>query len=154
MRKPSMNRIPLWIAAISLGFSYGCMSNPTSLSNMAWLALNQSGLLVEKGDIFTTSYNEGYNLNFEISETQAASLLPPDFTPLAISIIETDTPRYYLSWYMAVLDSSGLAPTVNRIDLFTYATDPEGELALHFVSSYISMPKSLIALGRECPNVG
>ncbi len=139
MRKSPMNKILLSIVALSLSFSYGCY-NPTKLSSMAWFALNQSGLLMEKGEIFKTSYNEGYYLNFEITETQAATLLPEGFAPLQIKITETDEELFYLSWYMAVLESAD-GPTVNRIDLFTYVTDPEGETALYFVSSYISLPE-------------
>ncbi len=106
-----------------------------------------SGLYVEAGQVFTTSYHEGYNLNFEITLSEAQSLLPEGFTPLALRIIESDPlPYYYLSWYMAVLDSDEGEP-VTRIDLFTYATDPEGEPALQFVSSYISVPDMLIDLG-------
>ncbi len=135
------------LAALSLIFVSGCEENNTSLSDMAYQAMNMSGLFVEKGEIFKTSYNEGYNLNFEISLSQANELLPDDFTPLSLKITESESqPHYYLSWYMAVMDTNGLDP-VNRIDLFTYATDPQGELTLYFVSSYISVPQSLIDLG-------
>ncbi len=145
MKKSSMNKILLWIVALSFSFSYGCFDeNPTKLSDTAWRALNVSGLLMEKGEIFKTSYHEGYYLNFAITEGQAASLLPTGFVPLSLKITEDDTEAYYLSWYMAVLEGE---VAVKRIDLFTYATDPEGETTLYFVSSYISIPQIIQTLG-------
>ncbi len=149
-----MNMIRVAIAALSLVFACGCQPlpanyNPNTLSPLAYQALLLSGLFVKEGEIFTTKYHEGYNLNFEISEAQAQSLLPPGFTPTPLQIIEgdPDDATYYLSFYMAVLKPVGGIEPVTRIDLFTYGEDLDNEPTLMFVSSYISVPQSLIDLG-------
>ena len=120
------------------------------LSDAAYESLVAAGIFVEEGAIFTTSYHEGYNFNFEISEEQARSLLPDNLAPKKIRILESDPePRYYLSWYMAVVDASAAGMNITRIDLFTYAERDNGELSLYFVASYMDVPQAF----REDPAV-
>ncbi|MCU0665061.1 MAG: hypothetical protein MUC50_22400 [Myxococcota bacterium] len=114
------------------------------LSEAAYQALLASGILVQEADVFTTSYHEGYNLNFEITQDQARSLLPENLTPVKMKILASDPePLYYLSMYMAVLDSNESPFSFTRIDLFTYAANESDELALNFVSSFMSMPDAI-----------
>ena len=120
------------------------------ISDAAYESLVAAGIFVEEGAIFTTSYYEGYNFNFEISEEQAHSLLPDNLAPIKIKILESDPePRYYLSWYMAVVDAGEAGMNITRIDLFTFAERENGELSLYFVSSYMDVPQAF----REDPAV-
>jgi hypothetical protein len=113
------------------------------LSEEAYGWLKTAGIFVDEESVFTVAYHEGYNLHFEISEEQARSLLPEGLTPLSLTLLEGDSdPGYYLSWYLAALDSD-VEFAVARIDLFTYARDQEGDLTLYFISSYMSLPEML-----------
>ncbi len=126
------------------------------LSEAAYKVLLSTGIFVKEAALFTTTYHEGYNLNFEITEDQARSLLPTNLTPVPLKLLETDPePAYYLSWYMAVLDPVESSYSITRIDLFTYAKNQNGELALQFVSSFMGVPEaigsdeSVLALFKE-----
>lgn len=126
------------------GKSTDSANNSKIISDSAYQALLAAGILVQEGDVFTTSYHEGYNLNFEITKEQARSLVSENFTPVKIKILESESePLYYLSLYMAVLDSNDSPFSFTRIDLFTYIENESGELALHFVSSFMSMPETI-----------
>ena len=100
------------------------------------------GLLFNKKTIYTIDYFEGYNLNFKITEDQARSLLPDNITPVAIKILENEPEaHYYISWYLAVMKNNDSATAINRVDLFTYGRDQNGELCLYFLSSVMEIPK-------------
>ena len=104
--------------------------------------LIRMGILFKKETVFTIDYKEGYNINYEITQKEAASILPPNLKPLKLKLLESDREeKYYLSWYLAGIEQK---ETSNRIDLFTYAIDEHGDLALYFLSSIMETPKAAI----------
>ena len=90
----------------------------------------------------TINYLEGYNINFRITKEEAESILPKNLTPLKLKLLKSDpNPDYYLSWYLASMDSNATkSQDVKRIDLFTYAMDENNEYALFFLSSLMQIP--------------
>jgi hypothetical protein len=88
------------------------------------------------------NYLEGYNFHFRITKEEAESLLPKNLTPLKLKLLKSDSqPDYYLSWYLASMDSNSTeSKDVKRIDLFTYAIDENNEYAMFFVSSIMQIP--------------
>lgn len=110
-----------------------------SVSDSAFKLLIKSGLFFSQETIFRISYTEGYNLNFEITEDTARSLLPDNIRPLKLKIMETDdSEKYYLSWYVAGMQGED---NIKRIDLFTYGVDQNNERTLYFVSSVMELPE-------------
>lgn len=94
-----------------------------------------------KETVLKIDYNEGYNFNFEITEEEAASLLPSNLRPLKLKLCEEDEePAYYLSWYLASMDTVKTDKEAQRVDLFTYCLNEEDELSLFFVSCIMEMP--------------
>lgn len=126
----------------------GINSRPQSLleglpdAALDWIV--RLGMLFNKATVFTISYHEGYNLNFEITEEQARSVLPDNLVPLPLKLLESDSePRYYVSWYLAVMGGDGSGDAVKRVDLFTYAKDQDDDLALYFLSSITEVPEAI-----------
>lgn len=103
-------------------------------------------LLFTGKTLLTIDYLEGYNFHFSISKEEAESLLPPNLKPLKLKILQSDDEaKYYLSWYLASMDSENTkSQDVKRIDLFTYAIDENEEYALFFVSSIMEIPEVIL----------
>ena len=94
--------------------------------------------------LFKIDYLEGYNLNFEITEEQARSLLPDNLKPLSLKLLECDEkPAYYLSWYLASMDTDESKQNLERVDLFTYGMDQNDEFCLFFISSIMELPEAI-----------
>jgi hypothetical protein len=111
----------------------------------AFKLLIKSGLLFSEKTVFTISYSEGYNINFKISEEEARSLLPENITPIKLKIIESEPePFYYISMYLAGMESS---MSIERVDLFTYGRDQEGDLTLFFLAGVMELPDSFGGTG-------
>jgi hypothetical protein len=95
------------------------------------------------------AYYQGINLNFVISESEAKALMPSrNFSPYKIKLLDTDEGKnYYVSWYAAVLaaeDFLGQGESrVGRVDLFTYAKDAAGEVALVIFGAIMEIPAEL-----------
>jgi hypothetical protein len=113
---------------------------PISFRLIKWLL--RSVMFFGKSTVLQIDYNEGYNFNFEITEEEAQTLLPPNFRPLKLRLCEgDDEPAYYLSWYLASMDTVKSDKEAQRVDLFTYCLDDEGELSLFFVSCIMELPE-------------
>lgn len=98
-------------------------------------------MLLGKETVFKLDYYQGYNFNFKITKEEAESLLPKNLKPLKLKLLKSDPkPDYYLSWYLASVDSSAKARAMERIDLFTYAIDDNDEYCLFFVASIMELP--------------
>lgn len=98
--------------------------------------------------MLTVDYFEGFNLNFDISRTEAKSIMPTSqFSPFKLKLLEDDfetgARRYYVSWYIAKItaDISGTPTRIGRADIFTYAWDPKGEPSLVFLGVILEIPK-------------
>jgi hypothetical protein len=114
----------------------------TSLAFRAIKWLLRSVMLFGKDTVLKIDYNEGYNFNFEITEEEAQSLLPANLRPLKLKLCrDDDEPTYYLSWYLASMDTMKSGREAQRIDLFTYCLNDEDELSLFFVSCIMEMPE-------------
>ncbi len=95
-----------------------------------------------KDTVLQIDYNEGYNFNFEITQEEARSLLPANLRPLKLRLCECDDePAYYLSWYLASMDTVKSDKDAQRVDLFTYCTNEQDELSLFFVSCIMELPE-------------
>jgi len=112
---------------------------PFAFRAIKWLL--RSATLFGKATVLQIDYNEGYNFNFEISEEEAQSLLPENMRPLKLKLCECDEePTYYLSWYLASMDTMKSDKEAQRVDLFTYCLNDEDELSLFFVSCIMELP--------------
>lgn len=106
---------------------------------MAWLL--KSGLLFSEQSLFSISYSEGYNINYEISQSEAEGLLPANIKPLKLKLLEDDAEeKYYLSWYIAVMEGT---QSINRVDIFTYGLDAQNNKTLYFLSSVMEVPEKI-----------
>ena len=64
-------------------------------------------MLLQQETVLKLDYNEGYNLNFKVTKKELESILPKNLRPLRLKLLESDPkPDYYLSWYLASVDSS------------------------------------------------
>ena len=62
--------------------------------------------------------------------------------PLELRLCRDDEePAYYLSWYLASIDTVKSDKEAQRVDLFTYCVNEEDELSLFFVACIMEMPK-------------
>jgi hypothetical protein len=112
---------------------------PFAFRLIKWLL--RSIMLFGKETVMKIDYNEGYNFNFEITEEEARSLLPGNLRPLKLRLCrEDEEPTYYLSWYLASMDTLRSDREAQRVDLFTYCLNDEDELSLFFVSCIMEMP--------------
>ncbi|MBW2697856.1 MAG: hypothetical protein JRE70_15350 [Deltaproteobacteria bacterium] len=112
---------------------------PFAFRGIKWLL--RSVMLFGKETVLQIDYNEGYNFNFEITEEEAQSLLPSNLRPLKLRLCrEDDEPTYYLSWYLASMDTMKTDKEAQRVDLFTYCVNEDDELSLFFVSCIMEMP--------------
>jgi len=94
-----------------------------------------------KATVLQIDYNEGYNFNFEITEAEAQSLLPANLRPLKLKLCQSDDePAYYLSWYLASMDTVKSDKEAQRVDLFTYCVNEDDELSLFFVACIMEVP--------------
>ncbi len=101
-------------------------------------------MLFKGKTLFKIDYLEGYNLNFEITEEQARSLMPNNLKPLSLKLLECDEkPAYYLTWYIASMDTDESEQNLERVDLFTYAIDENDEFCLYFISSIMELPEAV-----------
>lgn len=102
------------------------------------MAIN-SGLIMKKAeDVFTISYSEGYNINFEITRDQARELLPDNIRPIKLKILEHEKePKYYISLYLAGMENSD---AMERCDVFTYGIDHNDELTMYFLAGIMEFP--------------
>jgi hypothetical protein len=105
-------------------------------SAMNWFI--NSGFIFEKGEVFSISYSDGYNINFEITRDQARELLPDNIRPVKLKILENeDEPKYYISLYLAGMESSD---AMERADVFTYGMDHNDELTMFFLAGVMELP--------------
>jgi len=112
---------------------------PFTFRVIKWLI--RSAMLFGKSTVMQIDYNEGYNFNFEITEEEAQSLLPANLRPLKLKLCRCDDePTYYLSWYLASMDTANSDKEAQRVDLFTYCVNEEDELSLFFISCIMEMP--------------
>jgi len=113
---------------------------PFDFRLIKWLL--RSMMLFGKKTVMQIDYNEGYNFNFEITAEEAQSLLPANLRPLKLKLCECDDePAYYLSWYLASMDTLKSDKEAQRVDLFTYCLNEADELSLFFVSCIMEMPE-------------
>ena len=124
------------VVAIVLGFvplGFGASMDDF----ISWFV--KTGILFHEEALFTISYSEGYNINFEISHREAKNLLPDTIEPIKLRIVDSDSDeRYYLSLYFAGMESQD---SIERIDVFTYGMDQKGGRTLYFLSSIMEIPK-------------
>jgi hypothetical protein len=105
-------------------------------SAMNWFI--NSGFIFEKGEVFSISYSDGYNINFEITRDQARELLPDNIRPVKLKILENEKePKYYISLYLAGMESSD---AMERADVFTYGMDHNDELTMFFLAGVMELP--------------
>lgn len=104
--------------------------------------------LLCKNDALRVDYYEGFNVNMEITEEQARSLMPSSqFTPVPMKVLNDEDPGVFmLSWYVAVLAGNfvGFETQSKRADLFSYAIDPFGELCIVLVGAIMEVPEFLL----------
>ena len=113
---------------------------PFAFRLIKWLL--RSIMFFGKDTVLKIDYNEGYNFNFEITKEEAQSLLPADLRPLKLRLCKGDPePAYYLSWYLASMDTVKSDKEAQRVDLFTYCLNAEDELSLFFVSCIMELPE-------------
>jgi len=113
---------------------------PFSFRAINWLM--RCIMLFGKETVMKIDYYEGYNFNFEITEEEAQSLLPSNLRPLQLRLCEEDEkPAYYLSWYLAAMETMKSDKEAQRVDLFTYCLNEKDELSLFFVSRIMEMPE-------------
>lgn len=107
-------------------------------------------------NILSVDYFQGYNLHFQIEESQAKTRMPSSwFSPMKLNILNGQRQRipnsrnrngsggYFLSFYVATIavDIGEMQVRTGRADLFTYAIDPEGEPSLVILAAFVEVPQ-------------
>jgi hypothetical protein len=111
----------------------GKNKTPFAFRAIKWLL--RSIMFFGKDTVLKIDYKEGYNFNFEITEEEARSQLPEGLRPLKLRLCKDDEqPAFYLSWYLASMDTVKSDREARRVDLFTYCVNAEDELSLLFVA--------------------
>lgn len=122
-------------------------ARPLSPKEMGYTLLLKLFMAMQKETLFTLNYRAGYNLNFRVTEAELRELLPENLNPLSLKLLESDPqPHYYISWYLAGLGSESIT-TINRLDVFTYITDENGDRGLYFLSGVMQMPNFIKRFG-------
>lgn len=120
---------------------------PLTTKEMGYTLLLKLFMAMQKETLFTLDYRAGYNLNFRVTEEELRELLPDNLVPLKLKLLESDPQeQYYISWYLAGLGSESIT-TINRLDVFTYITDENGDMGLYFLSGVMQMPNFIRRFG-------
>lgn len=96
--------------------------------------------------VTSVEYLEGFNVNYKVTKEEAASLMPDvRFEPRQLKFLEDSGEKeaHYVTLYISRIAGMGPLSDVGRVDVFTYATDPDGFPAMVFLAAIMEVPEAV-----------